>query len=59
MNTGHFRPMLRIRRVVTQKLLLFKKKEKIRICDDQKQVNWGIPGILNDEINFLQIYRKK
>ena len=29
---------------------------KIRIRDDQKQVNWGIPGILNDEINLLQRY---
>ena len=25
-------------------------KIQIRICDDQKQVNWGIPEILNDDI---------
>jgi len=34
-----------------------KGKFKIRICnDDLKQVNWGIPRILNNKINFLQIY---
>ncbi len=58
----HFRPMLCIRRVVTQKRFFLKDKKekelKIKICEDQNQINWIIPGILNDEMNFLQIEEK-
>jgi len=43
MNTGHFRPMLHIRRVVEKKKDFYSKSKKgkieLRICNDQKHIN--------------------
>jgi len=61
MNTGLFR---HIRRVVTHKNYFYSKSKKGKICrkeriyNDLKQINLGIAAILNDEINFLQRYKK-
>lgn len=57
---GHIWSMMCFRRVVIQKGFYSKSKKgrnKIRMNDDQKQVNWGIPWILNGEIDLLQRYR--